>query len=158
MGAITVSEVGKAYKQYSGRWSRLAEWLLPTWLSRFGEPRYTLKWVLKDISFSVSPGEAVGIVGINGAGKSTLLKMITGTTQPTAGHIHMTGRVAALLELGMGFHPDFTGRQNAVMAGQLIGLSKKEIEALMPEIEAFAEIGDYIDRPVRVYSARHSDC
>ncbi|MEI6181414.1 MAG: ATP-binding cassette domain-containing protein, partial [Chloroflexales bacterium] len=95
----------------------------------------------------------VGIVGINGAGKSTLLKMITGTTQPSAGSVHMTGRVAALLELGMGFHPDFTGRQNALMAGQLLGLSTHEIEQLMPEIEAFAEIGEYLDQPVRVYSS-----
>jgi lipopolysaccharide transport system ATP-binding protein len=95
----------------------------------------------------------VGIIGINGAGKSTLLKMITGTTQPTTGSVHITGRVAALLELGMGFHPDFTGRQNAFMAGQLLGYSVEEIARLMPEIEAFAEIGDYIDQPVRVYSS-----
>ena len=109
--------------------------------------------MLQDINFSVNPGEAVGIIGINGAGKSTLLKMITGTTQPTTGSVHITGRVAALLELGMGFHPDFTGRQNAFMAGQLLGYSVEEIARLMPEIEAFAEIGDYIDQPVRVYSS-----
>jgi len=150
MGTITVSEVGKAYKQYAGRWSRLADWLMPTWLSK---PQHTLKWVLQDVSFSIKPGEAVGIVGINGAGKSTLLKMITGTTQPTTGSVHLVGNVAALLELGMGFHPDFTGRQNAIMAGQLLGLSTHEIQSLMPEIEAFAEIGDYIDQPVRVYSS-----
>jgi len=95
----------------------------------------------------------VGIMGINGAGKSTLLKMITGTTQPTTGNVHMTGRVAAMLELGMGFHPDFTGRQNAYMAGQLLGYSVEDISRLMPEIEAFAEIGDYIDQPVRLYSS-----
>ena len=148
MGSITVSGLGKAYKQYSDRWSRLAEWVLPG-----SRVRHTLKWVLQDISFEVRPGEAVGIVGINGAGKSTLLKMITGTTQPTAGSVKITGRVAALLELGMGFHPDFTGRQNAIMAGQLLGLSGAEIEQLMPEIEAFAEIGEYIDQPVRVYSS-----
>ena len=148
MGSITVSGLGKAYKQYTDRWSRLAEWVLPG-----SRVRHTLKWVLQDISFEVRPGEAVGIVGINGAGKSTLLKMITGTTQPTAGSVKITGRVAALLELGMGFHPDFTGRQNAIMAGQLLGLSGAEIEQLMPEIEAFAEIGEYIDQPVRVYSS-----
>lgn len=153
MGTITVSGVGKAYKQYAGRWSRLADWLFPAWLGGLGKPHHTLKWVLKDVSFSVQPGEAVGIVGINGAGKSTLLKMITGTTQPTTGSVHLMGNVAALLELGMGFHPDFTGRQNAIMAGQLLGLSTHEIESLMPEIEAFAEIGDYIDQPVRVYSS-----
>lgn len=90
---------------------------------------------------------------MNGAGKSTLLKMITGTSQPTTGSVTMTGRVAALLELGMGFHPDFSGRQNAYMAGQLIGLGVDEITALMPQIEAFADIGDYLDQPVRVYSS-----
>jgi lipopolysaccharide transport system ATP-binding protein len=95
----------------------------------------------------------VGIIGINGAGKSTLLKMITGTTQPTTGSVHITGRVAALLELGMGFHPDFTGRQNVFMAGQLLGYGVDYIAALMPEIETFAEIGDYIDQPVRIYSS-----
>lgn len=148
MGTVTVSNLGKAYKQYPTRWSRLAEWLIP-----FSKPRHSLKWVLQDINFSISPGEAVGIIGINGAGKSTLLKMITGTTQPTTGGVHITGRVAAMLELGMGFHPDFTGRQNAFMAGQLLGYSVEEIARLMPEIEAFAEIGDYIDQPVRVYSS-----
>src|SRR6185295_7263858 len=103
--------------------------------------------------FEIQPGEAVGIVGVNGAGKSTLLKMITGTTQPTCGDIQLQGRVAALLELGMGFHPDFTGRQNTFMAGQLLGMQVEEIEALMPEIESFAEIGEAIDHPVRTYSS-----
>jgi lipopolysaccharide transport system ATP-binding protein len=92
-----------------------------------GRPRHKLKWVLQDISFRVAPGEAVGLIGINGAGKSTLLKLITGTTQPTTGSVSMEGRVAALLELGMGFHPDFTGRQNVYMAGQLLGLTVEEI-------------------------------
>lgn len=148
MGSIVVHNLGKAYKQYPTRWSRLLEWIIPG--SRL---RHTLKWVLQDINFTIQPGEAVGIIGINGAGKSTLLKMITGTTQPTTGTVQMNGRVAALLELGMGFHPDFTGRQNAYMAGQLLGYSVDEISRLMPEIEAFAEIGDYIDHPVRVYSS-----
>ena len=147
MGAIVVTSLGKAYKQYPTRWSRLAEWVIP------GRPRHKLKWVLRDVSFSVQPGEAVGLIGINGAGKSTLLKLITGTTQPTTGTVFMEGRVAALLELGMGFHPDFTGRQNVYMAGQLLGMTVEEIAALMPEIEAFAEIGDYMDQPVRVYSS-----
>lgn len=147
MGAIVVSNLGKAYKQYPTRWSRLAEWVLP------GRARHKLKWVLQDIGFTVQPGEAVGLIGINGAGKSTLLKLITGTTQPTTGSVHMEGRVAALLELGMGFHPDFTGRQNAYMAGQLLGMSVEDITRLMPQIEAFAEIGDYMDQPVRVYSS-----
>src|SRR5450755_346142 len=148
MGTVRVTQLGKAYKQYPTRWSRLAEWIVP-----FAPPRHTLKWVLKDVNFHVAVGEAVGIIGINGAGKSTLLKLITGTAAPTAGSIAMTGRAVALLELGMGFHPDFTGRQNAFMAGQLIGLRTEEIEAITPEIEAFAEIGDYIDQPVRVYSS-----
>ncbi|MNZ54262.1 Teichoic acids export ATP-binding protein TagH [compost metagenome] len=148
MGTITVRNLSKAYKQYPTRWSRLFEWLTPG-----QHPRHRLKWVLQDISFKVEPGEAVGIIGINGAGKSTLLKMITGTTQPTSGSVQMAGRVAALLELGMGFHPDFTGRQNAYMAGQLLGYTVDEITRLMPDIEAFAEIGEYIDQPVRVYSS-----
>lgn len=148
MGTIVVSNLGKAYKQYPNRWDRLLEWVTPG-----NAKRHQLKWVLQDINFTVNAGEAVGIIGINGAGKSTLLKLITGTTQPTTGSVHMTGRVAAMLELGMGFHSDFTGRQNAFMAGQLLGISSEEIARLMPEIEAFAEIGDYIDQPVRVYSS-----
>lgn len=148
MGTITITDLGKAYKHYPTRWSRLREWLVP-----FSKPRHQLTWVLQNINLTVNPGEAVGIIGINGAGKSTLLKMITGTTQPTTGSVAITGRVAALLELGMGFHPDFTGRQNVYMAGQLLGMTIAEITGLMPEIEAFAEIGDYIDQPVRVYSS-----
>jgi lipopolysaccharide transport system ATP-binding protein len=148
MGHIRVTGLAKAYKQYPNRWSRLLEWLVP-----FSPARHHLHWVLRDVDFEIQPGEAVGIVGVNGAGKSTLLKMITGTTQPTCGHIHLEGRVAALLELGMGFHPDFTGRQNAVMAGQLLGMQVEEIEMLMPQIEGFAEIGEAIDHPVRTYSS-----
>ncbi len=148
MGAIIAINLGKAYKQYPTRWARLAEWITPG-----KKTRHKLHWILQDINFNIKPGEAVGLIGINGAGKSTLLKMITGTTRPTTGNVHTTGRVAALLELGMGFHPDFTGRQNAYMAGQLLGYSVEEINRLMPEIEAFAEIGDYIDQPVRVYSS-----
>lgn len=149
MGRIRVNNLGKAYKSYSTRWARLLEWTTPF----FGQ-RHQLNWVLKDISFRIERGEAVGIIGINGAGKSTLLKLITGTTQPTDGNVEISGRVAAMLELGMGFHPEFTGRQNVYMAGQLLGLSVDEISVLMPEIEAFAEIGDYIDQQVRVYSSR----
>jgi lipopolysaccharide transport system ATP-binding protein len=146
MGTIQVTNLGKAYKQYPSRAARLAEWVT-------GRQRHDLRWVIHDVNFTVRPGEAVGIIGVNGAGKSTLLKMVTGTTQPTSGSVEITGRVAALLELGMGFHPDFTGRQNVYMAGQLLGYSAHDISALMPEIEAFAEIGDYIDQPVRVYSS-----
>jgi lipopolysaccharide transport system ATP-binding protein len=148
MGRIQVNNLGKAYKQYSGRWSRLAEWLTPG-----NAVRHQLKWALQDITFNIQPGEAVGIIGINGAGKSTLLKLITGIAQPTTGNVSISGQVAALLELGMGFHPDFTGRQNAIMAGQLLGMTAQEVTGLMPQIEAFAEIGEYIDSPVRVYSS-----
>lgn len=148
MGSIIVKDLGKAYKQYGNRWSRLAEWIIPG-----NKPRHKLKWVLQDINFQLAPGDAVGIIGINGAGKSTLLKLITGTAQPTTGGVAIHGRVAALLELGMGFHPDFTGRQNVFMSGQLLGLAVDEIARLMPQIESFAEIGDYIDQPVRVYSS-----
>jgi lipopolysaccharide transport system ATP-binding protein len=148
IGSIQVSNLGKAYKRYPTHRARLLEWLLP-----FRGPRHQLIQVLSDINFSVEPGQALGIIGINGAGKSTLLKLITGTASPTAGNVAMSGRVAAMLELGMGFHPDFSGRQNVFMAGQLIGLTVDELNALMPEIEAFAEIGEYIDQPVRVYSS-----
>jgi lipopolysaccharide transport system ATP-binding protein len=148
MGTITVTKLGKAYKQYPNRWSRLFEWILP---AKF--KRHQLKWVLHDINFIIQHGEAVGIMGVNGAGKSTLLKLITGTTQPTTGNVNVSGRVAALLELGMGFHPEFTGRQNAFLAGQLMGITNIDITRLMPEIEAFAEIGNYIDQPVRIYSS-----
>lgn len=146
MGILVVNNVSKAYKRYPGKWARAREWIT-------GKPTHDKTWVLRDINFTINPGEAVGIVGVNGAGKSTLLKIITGTTQPTAGSVYIQGRVAALLELGMGFHPDFTGRQNVFMAGQLLGLRADEIAACMPAIEAFAEIGDYIDQPVRMYSS-----
>ncbi|KQV88700.1 sugar ABC transporter ATP-binding protein [Massilia sp. Root351] len=148
MSSLHVHQLGKAYKQYHSRWGRLAEWLLP-----FRGARHREKWVIQGVSFALAPGEAVGIVGVNGAGKSTLLKLITGTVTPTTGSVTISGRVAALLELGMGFHPDFTGRQNTFMAGQLLGMTVPEITALMPEIEAFAGIGDYMDQPVRVYSS-----
>lgn len=148
MGHIRVTGLGKAYKHYPNRWSRLLEWIIP-----FSKARHELHWVLQGVEFEIQPGHAVGIVGVNGAGKSTLLKMITGTTQPTCGEIKLQGRVAALLELGMGFHPDFTGRQNVFMAGQLLGMQVEEIEGLLPEIESFAEIGEAIDHPVRTYSS-----
>ena len=148
MSTIAVTNLGKAYKQYPNRWARLAEWLSPR-----HSPRHNLHWVLHDINFTVNPGEAVGIIGMNGAGKSTLLKIITGTTQPTKGNVQISGRIAALLELGMGFHPDFSGRQNVYMAGQLLGYNEKQMSQLMPDIEAFADIGEYLDQPVRVYSS-----
>jgi lipopolysaccharide transport system ATP-binding protein len=148
MGHIVARGVGKAYKRYASRFGRLLEWLDPD-ERQFHEKR----WVLRDVSFEVRPGESVGIIGHNGAGKSTLLKIITGTTRPTIGSVETGGRVAALLELGMGFHPEFTGRQNAWMSAQLLGLGTSEIEACMPAIIEFAEIGDYVDQPIRTYSS-----
>lgn len=148
MSDIRVKGLAKAYKIYPSQWARLAEWIMP-----FVGKRHETHWVLQDIDFELKPGEAVGIVGSNGAGKSTLLKMMAGTVRPSRGAIKIGGRVAALLELGMGFHPEFTGRQNVIMNGQLQGLSLEEIDRLMPQIEAFAEIGEYIDLPVRTYSS-----
>jgi len=148
MGKIDVVNIGKAYKNYENRWSRLLEWTVP-----FSRPRHKLNWILQNINFKITSGESVGIVGINGAGKSTLLKLITGTTQPTTGKVAVSGRISAMLELGMGFHPDFTGRQNVMMAAQLQGFGAEKIDRLMPQIEDYAEIGDYIDQPVRVYSS-----
>jgi lipopolysaccharide transport system ATP-binding protein len=109
--------------------------------------------VLRGVSFEVRAGETVGILGYNGAGKSTLLKIIAGVSKPSTGEVIVNGPVAALLELGMGFHPDFTGRENVRMAGHILGLDAAELERRMQEIEDFAEIGDYIDQPVRTYSS-----
>lgn len=144
-GSIDITHLSKAYKRYNRSWHRLADWLTSA-------KRYQPIWVLRDINCSIASGEVVGVVGKNGAGKSTLLKMLAGTTQPTTGQIRTQGRVAALLELGMGFHPEFSGRQNAYLAGQLLGLSAVEITQNLPEIEAFAEIADYFDQPLRTYS------
>lgn len=147
MGAVVVQNLGKTYRSYHSRWGRLASW--------FGAKGgiASERWVFRNVSFALQPGEAVGIIGQNGAGKSTLLKLLTGITLPNEGSVNMSGRVSALLELGIGFHPYLTGRQNAFMAGSLIGMSRDDVARLMPEIEAFAEIGEYIDQPVRVYSS-----
>ena len=145
MGHLKVRDLGKAYKRYPQKWGRLAEWLgLGT--------HHTENWVLRNVTFDVAAGEAVGIIGPNGAGKSTLLKLIAGTVRPTTGTFEAGGRIAALLELGIGFHPEFTGRQNVYMSGHILGIPGAEIGALMGAIESFAEIGDYIDQPVRTYS------
>lgn len=146
MGTVVVQNLGKIYRTYHTRWGRLASW--------FGAKDVIAseRWVFRNVSFSLQPGEAVGIIGQNGAGKSTLLKLLTGITLPSEGSVNMSGRVSALLELGIGFHPHLTGRQNAFMAGSLTGMSRVDVARLMPEIEAFAEIGEYIDQPVRVYS------
>lgn len=144
---LSVDSIGKAYTSYRSEWHRFANW--------FGAsiaPENT-KWVLEEISFSINEGEAVALIGQNGAGKSTLLKLITGTIQPTKGNIQINGRISAILELGMGFNPDLTGRQNAYHAIGLMGFSAKEAQELMPHIEAFSEIGSYFDTPIRTYSS-----
>lgn len=147
MTVLSVQDVGKAFRTYRSEWHRFARW--------FGLPAKPAEetWVLRHVSFDMQPGEAVGIVGQNGAGKSTLLKIITGTMRPTEGHVQVNGRIAAILELGMGFNPELTGRQNVRHAAGLMGFSSEQIEAAMPDIEAFAEIGEYFDEPVRTYSS-----
>lgn len=146
-GELHVQKVGKAYRKWSSEWSRVG-----SWLGLHTRP-VEEHWVLQDVSFSILPGQAVGVIGQNGAGKSTLLKIITGTTQPTNGVVHRAGRIAAILELGMGFNPDLTGRENAFHSAGLMGYGEAEINVAMEEIEAFAEIGEYFDQPMRMYSS-----
>jgi lipopolysaccharide transport system ATP-binding protein len=146
-GQLFVENLGKAYRRYASEWRRIF-----SWFGAASAPDEE-KWVLRNLTFSVAPGETVGIIGQNGAGKSTLLKLITGTARPTEGRIQISGRIAAILELGMGFNPELTGRQNAYHAAGLMGHSHTDIEQVMPEIEAFTEIGEYFDQPVRVYSS-----
>ncbi|MBD8529899.1 MULTISPECIES: ABC transporter ATP-binding protein [unclassified Massilia] len=146
-GELQVLNLGKSYRRWGGELRRMASWFVPTIAPR--EER----WVLRHVNFEVRAGEAIGIIGQNGAGKSTLLKMITGTVQPTEGAVHMRGRVAAILELGMGFNSDMSGRDNVYHSAGLMGYSWSEIERAMPAIEAFAEIGAYFDQPMRTYSS-----
>lgn len=147
--SLEVNNVSKSYFLKRTKNELLKELFLPF----YREKSSNEKIVLNDVSFKVEKGESLGIIGMNGAGKSTLLKIITGTTFPTTGSISVSGRVVALLELGMGFHPEFTGRDNVMLAGQLIGLSPQEITSKMAEIEDFAEIGAFIDQPVKTYSS-----
>jgi len=147
MSLLRVQGIGKAFRSYGSEWRRFAGWFGLSVMPR------TEKWVLRNISFDIHPGEAVGIIGQNGAGKSTLLKMITGTMHPTEGKIQVNGRIAAILELGMGFNPELTGRQNVFHVAGLMGFSIEQVLEVMPDIEAFADIGDYFDEPVRVYSS-----
>jgi len=147
MSLLSVKDVGKAFRSYGSEWQRFARW--------FGLSATPSEenWVLRHVSFDVQKGESIGIIGMNGAGKSTLLKMITGTLQPTEGKIQVHGRIAAILELGMGFNPDLTGRQNAYHGLGLMGYTHSDIEQVMPALEAFAEVGEYFDAPVRTYSS-----
>ncbi|MGP5370829.1 ABC transporter ATP-binding protein [Pseudomonas helleri] len=147
MSLLTVKNLGKAYRVYASEFQRIGRW--------FGIPIKPSEehWVLKHINFAIKPGEAIGIVGQNGAGKSTLLKMITGTLQPTEGSVEVNGRIAAILELGMGFTADLTGRQNVYHAAGLMGFNAEQINQVIDDIEAFAEIGSYFDEPVRTYSS-----
>ena len=146
-GELQVQGLGKAYRRWGGELRRIASWFVS------GIAPREENWVLKDVSFAIAPGEAVGIIGQNGAGKSTLLKLITGTTQPTAGQVIVHGRVAAILELGMGFNGDLTARENAYHSAGLMGYSWEEIDRAMPAIESFAEIGSYFEQPMRTYSS-----
>lgn len=153
---IDVQGISKCYQIYSAPRDRLKQFLLPRVrrvLGMAATSYYREFWAVSDVSFQVERGEAVGIIGRNGSGKSTLLQMICGTLAPTGGRIDVDGRVAALLELGSGFNPEFTGRENVFLNGAVFGLSREEIDARMLDILEFADIGDFIDQPVKTYSS-----
>src|SRR6266542_4142824 len=145
--AIRAEHLTKRYRLRTGRAPTLKELVLRQ--IRAAE----VVQALQDVSFSVERGQCFGVVGANGSGKSTLLKLIAGTAKPTTGTIEVEGRVSALLELGAGFHPDFTGRENAYLNGSLLGLSRKQTEAAMPKIESFAQLGRFFDAPIKTYSS-----
>lgn len=154
--AIKVENLGKCYHIYDTPRDRLKQFLLPRAQRLLGlSPKnyYREFWALKDVAFEVKKGETVGIIGRNGSGKSTLLQVICGTLNPTSGSVHTTGRTAALLELGSGFNPEFSGRENVYLNGAVLGLSKEAIDARFDDIAAFADIGQFIDQPVKMYSS-----
>jgi lipopolysaccharide transport system ATP-binding protein len=144
--AVRADRVSKVYKVYESAGDRLREIL-------FRRPRHSDFHALSEVSFELPRGGALGVIGENGAGKSTLLKIVAGTTRGSSGSVARHGTVASILELGMGFHPDFTGRENARMNAALLGLNGPEIRRRLPEIRDFAELGDFFDRPVRTYSS-----
>lgn len=154
--AIRVENLSKCYTLYDAPRDRLKQFILPRLQRVVGKPPKTYYhefWALKDISFEIKKGETVGIVGRNGSGKSTLLQIICGTLAPNSGSVEINGRVAALLELGAGFNPDFTGRENVYMNGSVLGLAKEEIDARFDEIAGFADIGEFLYQPVKTYSS-----
>jgi ABC-type polysaccharide/polyol phosphate transport system ATPase subunit len=146
--ALRVEGVSKQYRIYNQPGDRLKETL-----SRGRLRRHKEFWALRDISFELEAGTTTGIIGPNGSGKSTLLQIITGTLEPTGGHVWHEGRIAALLELGAGFNPEFTGLENVFMNAALMGFSRHETQMLLPEIERFAEIGAFLHQPVKSYSS-----
>jgi lipopolysaccharide transport system ATP-binding protein len=154
--AIEVRNLGKSYNIYKRPEDRLKQSVIPHLQRLVGRPpnRYFREfWALRNVSFDVRKGETVGIIGQNGSGKSTLLKIICGTLNATRGTVTTLGRIAALLELGSGFNPEFSGRENVYLNGAILGLSKEEIDACFDDIAAFADIGEFIEQPVRMYSS-----
>ncbi len=143
---IQASGLGKAYGAYRSSWQRLKSLFL-------GPPNIADQWALREVSFGLERGQCLGLVGDNGAGKSTLLKLITGTLRPSAGSLSRSGRLTAILELGAGFHPEFTGRENLYFGGALIGIAEARMRELEAEIIAFSELAAAIDRPVKTYSS-----
>ncbi|MDX8391174.1 MAG: ABC transporter ATP-binding protein, partial [Mariprofundaceae bacterium] len=146
--AIRVKNIGKTYQIYDKPQDRLKQ---SFWRGR--KQYYREFKALDEISFEVKKGESVGIIGRNGSGKSTLLQIICGTLAPTSGTVEINGRVGALLELGSGFNPEFSGKENVYMNASILGLSKKEIDVKYDEIVSFSEIGDFIEQPVKTYSS-----
>lgn len=154
--AIRVQNLSKCYQIYDTPRDRLKQFVVPHLQGLAGQaPKQYFRefWALNDVSFEVKKGETVGIIGRNGSGKSTLLQMICGTLNPTSGRIQTNGRIAALLELGSGFNPEFTGRENVYMNASVLGLSNEEIDTRFNDIVAFADIGDFIEQPVKTYSS-----
>lgn len=154
--AIRITNLSKCYEIYATPRDRLKQFVMPRLQRMAGQtPKQYFRefWALKDVSFEIKKGETVGIIGRNGSGKSTLLQMICGTLNPTSGSIQTNGRIAALLELGSGFNPEFTGRENVYMNASVLGLSNEEIDARFNDIVAFADIGDFIEQPVKTYSS-----